>query len=101
MPEIRKILQSIMRGGSGQKVFYTYNPPRSQTNWINVESLIERKDRFIHKSNYLEVPKDWLGTQFIEEARYLKETNEESYNHEYLGEVVGTGGEVFKNVVIR
>ncbi len=101
MPEIRKILQSIMRGGSGQKVFYTYNPPRSQTNWINVESLIERKDRFIHKSNYLDVPKDWLGTQFIEEARYLKETNEESYNHEYLGEVVGTGGEVFKNVVIR
>lgn len=101
MAEIRKILQSIMRGGSEQKVFYSYNPPRSLTNWINIESTIERKDRLIHKSSYLDVPKDWLGTQFIAEAKYLKETNEESYNHEYLGEVVGTGGEVFKNIVLR
>ena len=31
----------------------------------------------------------------------LKKTNEKAYRHEYLGEVVGTGGEVFNNVTIR
>ncbi len=98
MAEIRKILQSIMRGGGGQKVFYSYNPPKSITNWINLECSIKRADRLVHTSTYLNVPRAWLGDQFVAEAKYLKETNEESYRHEYLGEAVGTGGEVFKNV---
>lgn len=101
MAEIRKILQSIMRGGTGQKVFYSYNPPKSITNWINLECKIERKDRLVHSSTYLDVPDAWLGSQFVAEAEYLKSTNEESYQHEYLGQAVGTGGEVFKNITLR
>jgi len=98
MPEIRKILQSIMRGGENQKVFYTYNPPKSITSWINLECNIPREDRLVHKSTYKDVPVQWLGEQFVTEALYLKATNEDSYRHEYLGEAVGTGGEVFKNI---
>ena len=101
MEEIRTINQSLMRGGSRFVVFYTFNPPQSIRNWANGEILNERSDRLIHHSTYLDVPVHWLGEPFIIEAEHLKRVNEKAYNHEYLGEVTGTGGEVFTNVTIR
>ena len=50
MEEIRKVLQSTMRGGNKFYNFMSYNPPRSPDNWINKEILISRKDRLIHQS---------------------------------------------------
>lgn len=101
MEEIRMINQSLMRGGPKFIVFYSYNPPKSANNWVNTEVQLTREDRLFHHSNYLTVPKEWLGEQFIIEAEHLKETKPTSYQHEYLGEVTGTGGEVFDNVKIR
>jgi phage terminase large subunit len=101
MEEIRIINQSLMRGGERFVVFYTFNPPASVNNWVNAELLHDRPDRLIHHSTYLDVPRAWLGEPFIIEAEHLKKTNEKAYRHEYLGEVVGTGGEVFNNVTIR
>jgi len=99
--EIRMINQTLLRGGSDFVVFYTYNPPKSQVNWVNAEVQLTRPDRLVHHSDYRNVPREWLGEQFIAEAEHLKEVNEPSYNHEYLGEVTGTGGEVFGNVQCR
>ena len=99
--EIRNILQSLLRGGKNQKVFYTFNPPESQRNWCNEEILQQRQDKFVHHSTYLTVPKEWLGEQFIAEAEYLKETNYTKYEHEYLGKVTGTGRDIFNNITIR
>lgn len=90
-----------MRGGSKFVVFYSYNPPKSANNWVNTEVQLTRNDRLFHHSNYLTVPKEWLGEQFLIEAAHLKETKPTSYEHEYLGNVTGTGGEVFSNVKIR
>lgn len=101
MEEIRMINQSLLRGGPKFVVFYSYNPPKSLTNWVNAESQMTRPDRLIHRSNYLTVPRHWLGEQFIIEAEHLKEVNETAYNHEYMGEITGTGGEVFGNVTCR
>lgn len=101
MEEIRTILQSLMRGGSIFAIFYSYNPPNNPSNWVNQEVLIERPDRIVHHSTYLTVPREWLGEQFFIEAEHLKRTNPKAYEHEYLGEVNGTGGEVFNNVIIR
>ncbi len=101
MEEIRMINQSLMRGGAKFTVFYSYNPPKSANSWVNTEIQMTRDDRIAHKSNYLTVPKDWLGEQFIVEAEHLKTVNELAYRHEYLGEVVGTGGEIFANVQTR
>jgi phage terminase large subunit len=101
MEEIRMINQSLMRGGSSFIVFYSYNPPKSANNWVNAEVQLTRKDRLFHHSNYLTVPREWLGDQFLIEAEHLKETKPTSYQHEYLGEVTGTGGEVFDNVKVR
>lgn len=99
--EIRTILQSTMRGGSKFWNFESYNPPISRDNWANKDSLEGRADRLCHKSTYLEAPPEWLGTQFLAEAEHLKETDERAYRHEYLGEAVGTGGNVFENLELR
>jgi phage terminase large subunit len=101
MEEIRMINQSLMRGGKKFTVFYSYNPPRSANNWVNTEKTLTRPDRMVHHSNYLTVDPKWLGEQFIVEAEHLKATKPKSYEHEYLGEVTGTGGEVFDNVKVR
>lgn len=99
--EIRNILQSTMRGGSKFWNFESYNPPISRDNWANKDSLEERPDRLCHKSTYLEAPPEWLGSQFLSEAERLKSTDERAYRHEYLGEAVGTGGNVFENLELR
>lgn len=101
MEEIRTINQSLMRGGSKSDVFYSYNPPQSQRNWVNEEVLEQRADRKVHHSTYLTVPQKWLGEQFIIEAEHLKKTKPTSYEHEYMGVVTGTGGEIFDNLDIR
>jgi len=99
--EIRTILQSTMRGGSKFWNFESYNPPISRDNWANKDTLEQRADRLCHRSNYLAAPPEWLGEQFLQEAEYLKETNERAYLHEYMGEAVGTGSEVFENLEAR
>ena len=101
MEEIRNINQTLMRGGNMFTVFYSYNPPKNINNWVNAEALVVREDKLLHKSNYLTVPKDWLGEQFFLEAEHLKEVNELAYRNEYLGEATGTGGAVFDNLTIR
>lgn len=99
--EIRTILQSTMRGGSKFWNFESYNPPISRDNWANKDSLEDRPDRLCHRSTYLEAPPEWLGEQFLAEAEHLKQTDERSYRHEYLGEAVGTGGNVFDKLELR
>ena len=96
--EIRTILQSTMRGGEKFWNFESYNPPISRDNWANLDSLEDRPDRLRHKSTYLDAPREWLGEQFIAEAEYLRDSNYKAYQHEYLGEPVGTGGNVFENL---
>lgn len=98
MEEIRSLNQSLMRGGDKFWCFASFNPPKSRDNWVNTEQLIDDNDRLVHHSTYLEVPRHWLGNQFFLEAEKLKSKNEILYNHEYKGEVTGTGGDVFENV---
>ena len=100
MKEIRSINQSMMRGGEKFTVFYSYNPPQNRRSWVNREALKKRDDMLVHKSTYLDVPKNWLGEQFFLEAKYLKKLHINQYNHEYLGEVTGTGGEIFDNLEV-
>ena len=101
MPEIRSINQSLVRGGTGYEVSYSYNPPKMLSSWVNGESIIERKDRLVHSSTYLDVPPEWLGEEFFIEANTLKQQDEMAYRNEYLGEATGTGGAVFTNVILR
>ena len=98
--EIRKVLQSTMRGGSLFWDFRSFNPPISNLNWANQYTIdaMGRENTFVMKNTYLDVPTEWLGQAFIDEAEDLKATNPKAYEHEYLGVPVGTGGNVFENV---
>jgi len=87
MEEIRNINQTIICGGERFNIFYTFNPPKTRDNWVNVEKLENKTGRLIHHSTYETVPREWLGNKFIEEAEYLKQTKPQAYEHEYAGSV--------------
>lgn len=101
MQELRNLNQSLMRGGEEFRIFYSYNPPKHARSWVNQEMAEEREDRLVHHSTYKEMPEEWLGSQFLAEAEYIRKRHPETYRHEYLGEVTGGGGEVFRNLTLR
>lgn len=101
MHEIRSVKQSVQRGGHGFRTFMTYNPPMTQASWVNIEANEPVDGRYVFKSDYTMVPPEWLGEEFLLDAEDLRRRNETLWKHEYLGEVTGTGGTVFPNVVIR
>ena len=100
--ELRTVTQSTMRGGEKYWDFRTFNPPISKNNWANEYTmnceLYRSEDTLVVRNTYLDVPREWLGGQFFEEAEMLKEMNPRAYEHEYLGHAIGTGGAVFPNV---
>ena len=113
---IRTIVQSAIRGTdengkSNAVIFKTFNPPKTAQAWANqyvanieagANDTEERKEgtEVLHTS-YLDVPKEWLGDEFIREANELKRINPKAYENEYLGKVTGTGGNVFETLEIR
>ena len=98
--ELRTVTQSTMRGGEKFWDFRTFNPPISRNNWANeyAENAETRDNTIVVRNTYLDVPQEWLGEQFIEEAEDLKAINPRAYTHEYMGVATGTGGDVFPNV---
>lgn len=97
---VRKIEQSVIRGGDVAYKFKSFNPPKSANNWANKYIKTPRPDRLVTESTYLTVPQKWLGKPFLDDAEFLKATNPIAYENEYMGAANGTGGNVFDNVVI-
>ena len=102
MAEIRTVMQTVARGGDRTIRVYTYNPPRTRDNWANKEAD-RRSDagEQVFDTCYLNAPVEWLGKQFLDDANALKEADEQAYLHEYMGEAVGHGGQVFDRVEFR
>lgn len=98
---VRKIEQSVIRGGDISYKFKSFNPPKSANNWANKYIKIPRGDRLVTESTYLTVPQKWLGKSFLDDAKFLKETNPAAYENEYMGVANGSGGAVFDNVQVR
>lgn len=102
--EIRNIQQSAIRGGDKAYRFKSYNPPRSKNNWVNeYTEEVQEKDpeALVTHSTYKDVPKDWLGERFIDDAEHLKEVNPAAYDNEYMGKANGNGGNVFEFIEER
>jgi PBSX family phage terminase large subunit len=98
---VRTVTQSVVRGGEKTYIFKSFNPPKSSNNWANKYIKVPKPGMLVTLSNYLDVPKSWLGKPFLDEAEHLKETNPTAYENEYMGVANGTGGNVFDNVTIR
>ena len=99
--ELRTVTQSTMRGGELFWDFRTFNPPISKNNWANEYAedceIYRQKNTLLVRNTYLDVPREWLGNEFITEAEELKTINPRAYEHEYMGKAIGTGGDVFDN----
>lgn len=98
---VRKIHQSIVRGGNKFWIFKTFNTPQSRSNFANKEFHVNKKNSLKHESDYTTAPKEWLGQPFIDEAEFIKETSPKTYENEYKGQETGDGGNVFENLEIR
>ena len=100
--ELRTVTQSTMRGGERFWDFRTFNPPISKNNWANEYvddcEAYRENNTLVVRNTYLDVPPQWLGQEFINEAEDLKEINPVAYIHEYMGVATGTGGDIFQNV---
>jgi len=98
---VRKIEQSVIRGGDEAYIFKSFNPPPTANNWANKYVLIPKENQYQHKSTYLTVPPEWLGKTWLEEAEHLKNINATAYDNEYMGLANNEGGMVFANVKIE
>lgn len=98
---VRKIEQSAIRGGDIAWIFKSFNPPKSANNWANEYINEPKENRIVHRSIYKDVPEEWLGKPFLDEAEHLKKTNPEAYEHEYGGVANGNGGNVFQYLEFR
>jgi len=102
--EVRNIQQSAIRGGDKAYRFKSFNPPRSKNNWANeytAEAEFKDAAAKVVRSTYKDVPAEWLGEQFINDAEHLKEVNPAAYENEYMGEANGNGGNVFEFIEER
>lgn len=99
--EVRNITQSVIRGGQYAWIFKSFNPPKTANSWVNQYVKVPKDNMIVHHSTYKDVPIEWLGKPFIDEAEHLKEVNPSAYEHEYLGIPNGNGGNVFEYLEIR
>ena len=104
MEEIRSVKQSVQRGGRAHFTFCSYNPPPTQGEWVNEWANKYVEGRCVYHSTFLDAAKyrpEWLTEDFFRDANALLEIDERAFRHEYLGEVTGTGAEVFRRVECR
>lgn len=99
--EIRSVEQSLLRGGPFSFTFKTFNAPAMARHWVNRYKREHKAGQFQHHTTYLTTPPEWLGRRFLDDAEELKQRDPVAYAHEYLGEVVGVGDQVFGNIELR
>lgn len=102
---VSSALRSFRRGGDRFWTFYSYNPPQTMWSWVNAKAVEMEgmPECLVDHSTYLDVIEgghsEWLGEQFLADAEYEREAHPRHYSWEFLGEVTGTGGTVFENLV--
>lgn len=99
--QVRNVMQSVVRGGNDFRIFNSFNPPLSVNSWANKYILIPDDRATVFRTTYKMIPPAWLGEAFILEAERLETINPDAFRHEYMGECVSTGSEVFPNVEAR
>lgn len=73
-------------------IIYTFNPPMYKNHWLckfaglDGSPLLSR--RRVFRSDYLDMPVDFLGQKFFENAEKLRHLNPDAYRNIYLGESI-------------
>ena len=98
--DARNVRQSVFRSDYSLEID-VYNPSPDDMQWTNQEARAEEPGKLVHHSSYLDVPEEFIGKRFIEQAEQLKVINPKAYANEYMGEETGLTGTVFENVVAQ
>lgn len=98
--DARNVRQSVFRSDYSLEID-VYNPSPDDMQWTNQEARLEEPGKLVHHSSYLDVPEEFIGKRFIEQAEQLKSINAKAYANEYMGEETGLTGTVFENVVAQ
>ena len=88
-------------GSNPTLTLISFNPPANARNWANRYAREQQPGKLVHHPSYLDAPRDWLGKEFLDGADWLRKTKPLKYRHMYLGEMVGSGTQVFDNIVSR
>lgn len=99
--EVRSVEQSLFRGGEFHLCLKSFNPPADPAHWANLYAATAKNGLRRHHSTYLELPESWLGSKFLNDAQHMKRINPTIYAHEYLGQAVGQGDQVFTNIALE
>lgn len=98
-----ELIATIVKGKSEKcKIFYLFNPPPNKNHWVNknLRDTIPGYRYHLHTC-YTDLPPEWIGRKFIEDAERLKETNNKLYRYRYLGEAISSEDAIFENLKIR
>ena len=120
---INGIIDSCNRLDGRASVFYSYNPPKETGHWSNenynlpdeddviiTDRVFEKHFEFIRDgiskksvtlvldSNMYDLPKEWVNDEIWAKAEQARIENTEFWEWNYLGNVVGTSANVFRNV---
>lgn len=98
--DARNVRQSVFRSDYSLEID-VYNPSPDEMQWANQEAHVDEPGKLVHHSSYLDVPEEFIGKRFIEQAEQLKAINAKAYANEYMGEETGLTGTVFENVVAQ
>jgi phage terminase large subunit len=79
------------------KVFWSYNPPRNQYDWINdwITKCENDPEYFIDTSTYLDDELGITDEQTLKLIEQVKRNDNDYYRWLYLGEVVGLGTNIY------
>ena len=99
--QLDNIYDTFIRADAPALNIKVFNPPKSANNFMNeyTASKIGDELTYISHSYYYNVPIEWLGKRFFERAEWFKEHKPKYYANNYLGEVTGTGGAIFENLI--
>lgn len=101
--KVDEFVVTIQRGASDKaKILYLWNPPSKKSHWTNTD-LRKTIDGYMgaYYFNYMDLPVEWIGENFIKEAEYWKNHNPKVYRYRYLGEPIAAEDTIFTNIITR
>ena len=97
--DLESVIISMQREMGDFTTFISFNPPRSTANWINVESAKPSPGRKVYHYDYRDLIEiNAIPDKVLTRIEHMRKTNFELYRYVFLGEAIGSGGEIFRNL---
>ena len=96
--DLSGLIATMQRGAYHPKFSYSTNPRPEKTFWTNVELVKPTAQKYIIHTTYLDTPEWWMTKELRARIEEYKTVYPDLYRNEYLGEVCGGKGLVFRRI---